>query len=123
MVAALPATGRLKGYQAPRDSSGYCRKLRAYPPQQVSSVWACSPCNPPRRKRPNPRPHRQRNLHHPGIADGLTSQKHLSVEALDPATGTKKTFSVIANLRSDVEITYYQHGGVLHYVLRTQFLN
>jgi aconitate hydratase len=58
-----------------------------------------------------------------GIADGLTPQKHLSVEALDPATGTKKTFSVIANLRSDVEITYYQHGGVLHYVLRTQFLN
>jgi aconitate hydratase len=58
-----------------------------------------------------------------GIADGLTPQKHLSVEALDPSTGTKKTFSVIANLRSDVEITYYQHGGVLHYVLRTQFLN
>jgi aconitate hydratase len=58
-----------------------------------------------------------------GIADDLTPQKHLSVEALDPSTGTKKTFSVIANLRSDVEITYYQHGGVLHYVLRTQFLN
>ncbi len=58
-----------------------------------------------------------------GIAEGLTPQKHLTVEAIDPSTGTKKTFSVIANLRSDVEIAYYQHGGVLHYVLRTQFLN
>lgn len=58
-----------------------------------------------------------------GIAEGLAPQKHLTVEAIDPSTGTKKTFSVIANLRSDVEIAYYQHGGVLHYVLRTQFLN
>ena len=58
-----------------------------------------------------------------GIAEGLTPQKRLSVEAIDPTTGTKKTFSVIANLRSEVEIAYYQHGGVLHYVLRTQFLN
>ncbi len=58
-----------------------------------------------------------------GIAEGLTPQKHLTVEAIDPSTGTKKTFSVIANLRSDVEIAYYQHSGVLHYVLRTQFLN
>ncbi len=58
-----------------------------------------------------------------GIAEGLTPQKPLTVEAIDPSTGTKKTFSVIANLRSDVEIAYYQHGGVLHYVLRTQFLN
>jgi len=58
-----------------------------------------------------------------GIAEGLTPKKHLTVEAIDPSTGTKKTFSVIANLRSEVEIAYYQHGGVLHYVLRTQFLN
>jgi aconitate hydratase len=58
-----------------------------------------------------------------GIAEGLTPQKRLSVEAIDPTTGAKKTFSVIANLRSEVEIAYYQHGGVLHYVLRTQFLS
>jgi aconitate hydratase len=58
-----------------------------------------------------------------GIAEGLTPQKRLSVEATDPTTGARKTFSVIANLRSEVEIAYYQHGGVLHYVLRTQFLS
>ena len=58
-----------------------------------------------------------------GIAEGLTPQKRLSVEVHDPTTGTQKTFTVIANLRSEVEIAYYQHGGVLHYVLRTQFLN
>ncbi len=61
------------------------------------------------------------NIH--GIAEGLTPQKPLTVEVIDPTTGTRRTFKVIANLRSEVEIAYYQHGGVLHYVLRTQFLN
>ncbi|MEN2992859.1 MAG: aconitate hydratase AcnA [Bacteroidia bacterium] len=58
-----------------------------------------------------------------GIAAGLTPLKTLTVRALDPTTQTEKRFQVTALLRSEVEIAYYQHGGVLHYVLRTQFLN
>jgi aconitate hydratase len=57
-----------------------------------------------------------------GIAEGLTPLKKLTVRAQDPATGVEKTFTVTALLRSSVEIAYYQHGGVLQYVLRTQFL-
>ncbi len=58
-----------------------------------------------------------------GIAEGLIPQKRLSVIAHEPTTGVQKTFTVVANLRSEVEIAYYQHGGVLNYVLRTQFLS
>lgn len=57
-----------------------------------------------------------------GIAEGLTPQKKLTVIARDPVSGSEKRFTVVANLRSEVEIAYYQHGGVLPYVLRTQFL-
>ncbi|MCX8112252.1 MAG: aconitate hydratase AcnA [Bacteroidia bacterium] len=58
-----------------------------------------------------------------GIADHLHPLKQLSVHAHDPSTGTEKRFSVIALLRSEIEMAYYRHGGVLNYVLRTQFLH
>jgi len=57
-----------------------------------------------------------------GLAEGLSPLKELTVHAVDPQTGTEKRFQVRALLRSEVEIAYYQHGGVLSYVLRTQFL-
>ncbi len=57
-----------------------------------------------------------------GIAEGLSPQKPLTVIAKEPVSGLEKRFTVVANLRSEVEIAYYQHGGVLSYVLRTQFL-
>ncbi|MCX7763982.1 MAG: aconitate hydratase AcnA [Bacteroidia bacterium] len=57
-----------------------------------------------------------------GIEEGLHPLKKLTVRAQDPSSGAEKHFSVIALLRSEVEIAYYQHGGVLHYVLRSQFL-
>ncbi|MCS6894714.1 MAG: aconitate hydratase AcnA [Bacteroidia bacterium] len=60
--------------------------------------------------------------HIEGIADELHPLKVLTVRAVDPAANTEKRFAVKALLRSDIEIAYYQHGGVLHYVLRTQFL-
>ncbi len=57
-----------------------------------------------------------------GLAEGLSPLKVLTVQAVDPQAGTEKRFQVRALLRSEVEIAYYQHGGVLSYVLRTQFL-
>ncbi|MCS7189118.1 MAG: aconitate hydratase AcnA [Bacteroidia bacterium] len=57
-----------------------------------------------------------------GIQEGLTPLKKLTVRAKDPEKGSEKVFSVTALLRSAVEIAYYQHRGVLPYVLRTQFL-
>lgn len=56
-----------------------------------------------------------------GIEEGLVPLKRLLVRAVSP-TGEEKRFHVIALLRSEVEIAYYRHGGVLSYVLRSQFL-
>jgi aconitate hydratase len=55
-----------------------------------------------------------------GIQEGLTPRKKLKVTATKP-DGSSITFNVITRLDSEIEIAYYQHGGILHYVLR-QFL-
>lgn len=56
-----------------------------------------------------------------GISEGLRPQKLLQVVATKEE-GQKITFNVRCRLDSEIEIAYYQNGGILHYVLR-QFLN
>jgi aconitate hydratase A / 2-methylisocitrate dehydratase len=52
-----------------------------------------------------------------GVADKLEPHKELAVTArADDGTETK--FSVECRIDSDVELDYYRHGSVLHYVLR-----
>jgi len=53
-----------------------------------------------------------------GIETDLFPGKELPVIAEHP-DGTKIRFQVIARLDSPVEVTYYQHGGILNYVLRS----
>jgi aconitate hydratase len=48
-----------------------------------------------------------------GISDGLKPGKTLSVES-----NTGKAFRVKARLDTPQEVEYYQHGGILQYVLR-----
>lgn len=55
-----------------------------------------------------------------GTSEGLSPRKKLQVIAQKP-DGKHITFEVITRLDSEIEIAYYQHGGILHYVLR-QFL-
>ncbi len=55
--------------------------------------------------------------HITGIASDLFPGKELTVIAKH-AGGSQIRFQVIARLDSPVEITYYQHGGILNYVLR-----
>ncbi len=52
-----------------------------------------------------------------GIASDLSPGKELTVIAEHPDGGQVR-FQVIARLDSPVEVTYYQHGGILNYVLR-----
>jgi len=52
-----------------------------------------------------------------GIAGGLSPNKELEVVARK-SDGSEVTFSAIAQLNSEVEIAYYQNGGILQYVLR-----
>lgn len=55
-----------------------------------------------------------------GIHEGLTPGKILTVTAEKP-DGKTIHFDVVTRLDSEIEIAYYQHGGILQYVLR-QFL-
>ncbi len=52
-----------------------------------------------------------------GIAEGLSPLKELKVkaEALD---GKTIEFAVITRIDSLIEVKYYEHGGILHFVLR-----
>jgi aconitate hydratase len=52
-----------------------------------------------------------------GIANGLAPGKVLDVEA-QAADGSVKQLKVRARIDTAVELAYYQHGGILQYVLR-----
>ena len=49
--------------------------------------------------------------------EGITPRKKLHVNAVKN-DGTKITFDVIARLDTDVDVEYFEHGGILQYVLR-----
>lgn len=52
-----------------------------------------------------------------GIAEGLTPKKEVTVKAVKD-NGDEVNFTAVARLDSEIEIAYYQHGGILQYVLR-----
>ena len=52
-----------------------------------------------------------------GVARGLAPGKRLQVVATAP-DGSKKTFPVTCRIDTPNEVDYYQHGGILQYVLR-----
>ncbi|MBI5285017.1 MAG: aconitate hydratase AcnA, partial [Chloroflexi bacterium] len=52
-----------------------------------------------------------------GIAGALTPGKRLTVRATSPG-GAAKTFTAICRIDTPVEVDYYNHGGILPFVLR-----
>jgi aconitate hydratase len=52
-----------------------------------------------------------------GLADSLKGSKSISVTARK-ADGSAKTFQAIVRIDTPQEVLYYQHGGILQYVLR-----
>ncbi len=52
-----------------------------------------------------------------GLAEGLAPKKQVRVRVKD-AAGKEKTFTAVARIDTPEEVTYYRHGGILHYVLR-----
>ncbi|MEB2311128.1 MAG: aconitate hydratase AcnA [Sorangiineae bacterium] len=52
-----------------------------------------------------------------GIAEGMKQHKRLVVSAAG-ADGSVKSFEVVARIDTAVELDYYEHGGILQYVLR-----
>jgi aconitate hydratase len=53
-----------------------------------------------------------------GLEDGLQPGQELTVQASAP-DGSSTTFSVLCRVDTPNEVTYYRHGGILHYVLRS----
>lgn len=58
-----------------------------------------------------------------GIAEGLTPNQLIDVTAKDPQSGKEIHFKAVSRLNSEIEIAYYVHGGILHYVVRKQIEN
>ncbi len=52
-----------------------------------------------------------------GIKDNLSIGKKMTVVARNPKE--KKSFTVVCRIDTPAELSYYQHGGILHYVLRS----
>ena len=52
-----------------------------------------------------------------GLYKALSPGKYLAVKAVDNE-GTEKIFTVRVRLDSKIEVEYYRHGGILHYVIR-----
>ncbi|WP_457652554.1 aconitate hydratase AcnA [Rhodocaloribacter sp.] len=55
------------------------------------------------------------------VTDDVTPGQAVEVTATR-ADGSKVTFTTVCRLDTPVEVEYYRHGGILHYVLR-EFLN
>ncbi|MGA8220742.1 MAG: aconitate hydratase AcnA [Candidatus Acidiferrales bacterium] len=52
-----------------------------------------------------------------GLANNFEPRKKMKVRARD-TSGKEKTFTAIARVDTPFEVAYYQHGGILQYVLR-----
>jgi aconitate hydratase len=52
-----------------------------------------------------------------GLGEKFEPQKKIKVRARD-AQGKEKNFTATARVDTPFEVAYYQHGGILHYVLR-----
>ncbi len=53
----------------------------------------------------------------PGIASGFAKSREVTVRARRP-DGVEKTFHATVRIDTPQEVLYYQHGGILQYVLR-----
>ncbi len=52
-----------------------------------------------------------------GLAQKFEPRKKVTVKAR-AKDGTEKKFTAIARVDTPFEVSYYQHGGILQYVLR-----
>jgi aconitate hydratase len=52
-----------------------------------------------------------------GLAHNFEPKKKMKVRARD-ANGKEKTFMAVARVDTPFEVAYFQHGGILQYVLR-----
>lgn len=51
-------------------------------------------------------------------AGNVTPRQEITITAKDPNTQATKTFKALVCIDTPKELKYYQHGGILHYVIR-----
>ena len=85
----------------------------------TSSAWACCRCSsrPARTARRSASPAPSATTIE-GIAGGVTPGKRLTVARSRADDGGEKTFTAICRIDTPVEVDYYNHGGILPFVLR-----
>jgi aconitate hydratase len=52
------------------------------------------------------------------VTDDVKPGQEIEVTARHPETGRAVTFSTVCRLDTPIDVDYYRHGGILHYVLR-----
>ena len=107
-----------QGHQAPRRARGHRQELRAHPPLEPGRHGrAAAQFDAGRgRGRRSGSPGARRST---SPASRRTSRPARSSRCVATADGgTTKTFTVTARIDTPNEVDYYQHGGILQFVLR-----
>ena len=115
LVARLGGQGAAAAGRAGRDR----RELRAHPPQQPGRHGRPAVAVPAGRERRDAGPDRRGGVR-PGGAAGAAGFG-LRRRPRDHGAGQgrrRKTFQAVVRIDTPQEVRYYQHGGILQYVLR-----
>ena len=105
-----------KGHQPAGHQGGHRPVLRTHPPQQPGGHGRAAPGVCRRRKRPKPWAGWVRNLHHYRNRQH-DARKQLAVKAVKP-DGSEIDFKVTSRLDTEVDVEYFENGGILPCVIR-----
>ena len=114
---AVRAIGRPKG-RACLGSKSWSRKVLSASTAPTWWAWACCRCNSRKALRRKPSswtaPKPTTSL---GLSDQLKPQQDLTLR-ITRADGKVENIPVACRIDTPIEIDYYQHGGILPFVLR-----
>ena len=106
-----------EGHDAPRRARRHREELRAHPPLEPRGHGRPAAPVRGRRGRADARPRRARRRS-TSPASRRTSRRQEADGHGDGPDGKKKTFTVVCRIDTPNEVDYYQHGGILQFVLR-----
>ena len=107
-----------QGHPFARRQSRWWRKASSAFTARTSSAWACCPCNSRKAFPPKPSSLDGTETYDVlGLGDNLKPQQDLTLR-ITRASGATENVTVRCRIDTPIEIDYYQHGGILPYVLR-----
>ena len=108
------ATGR-RGGRVCSASGGGRPELRADPPSNLAD--GRSPCQFPRRERPDPRHRRAETFDLTGLESGIRPRGDVTL-TIRRVDGTSREVPLRVRIDTPIEVDYYRNGGILPFVLR-----